>query len=138
MGFPGRLTVLAAYTLTTAGVLRIEYTAETDAPTVVNLTNHSYWNLAGEGSGTIDGHVLTLGADAYTPVDETLLPTGTIEPVEGTPLDFTRPATIGERLAADLRAAAACRGIRLQLRPEPPGRDIARVGGDAAGAGKRA
>ena len=89
MGFPGRLTVLAGYTLTTDGVLRIEYTAETDAPTVVNLTNHSYWNLAGEGSGTIDDHIVTLAAAAYTPVDGTLLPTGAIEPVAGTPLDFT-------------------------------------------------
>ena len=101
MGFPGRLTVLAGYTLTADGVLRIEYTAETDAPTVVNLTNHSYWNLAGEGAGTIDDHVVTLAADAYTPVDDTLLPTGTIEPVAGTPLDFTVPAPIGARLAAD-------------------------------------
>jgi aldose 1-epimerase len=101
MGFPGRLTVLAGYTLTTDGVLRIEYTAETDAPTVVNLTNHSYWNLAGEGSGTIDDHIVTLAADAYTPVDGTLLPTGAIEPVAGTPLDFTRPASIGERLDDD-------------------------------------
>jgi aldose 1-epimerase len=101
MGFPGRLTVLAGYTLTTAGVLRIEYTAETDAPTVVNLTNHSYWNLAGEGAGTIDGHVLTLAANAYTPVDATLLPTGAIEPVTGTPLDFTYPAPIGERVGDD-------------------------------------
>ena len=101
MGFPGRLTVLAGYTLTTDGVLRIEYTAETDAPTVVNLTNHSYWNLAGEGAGTIDDHVVTLAADAYTPVDGTLLPTGAIEPVAGTPLDFTEPAAIGARLDDD-------------------------------------
>ena len=101
MGFPGRLTVLAGYTLTADGVLRIEYTAETDVPTVVNLTNHSYWNLAGEGAGTIDDHVVTLAADAYTPVDDTLLPTGRIEPVAGTPLDFTVPTPIGARLAED-------------------------------------
>ena len=98
MGFPGTLVARAAYTLTTDGVLRIDYTAETDAPTVVNLTNHTYWNLACEGSGTIDGHVLTLAASTYTPVDATLIPTGAIEPVAGTPLDFTLPAEIGARV----------------------------------------
>jgi aldose 1-epimerase len=98
MGFPGTLVARAAYTLTTEGVLRIDYTAETDAATVVNLTNHTYWNLAGEGSGTIDAHVLTLAASTYTPVDATLIPTGAIEPVAGTPLDFTRPAEIGARV----------------------------------------
>ena len=101
MGYPGKLTVLAGYTLTADGTLRIEYTAETDAPTVVNLTNHTYWNLAGEGSGTVDEHVVTLAADGYTPVDATLLPTGTIEPVAGTPLDFTTPMPIGARLQDD-------------------------------------
>ena len=109
MGYPGRLTVLAGYTLTTAGTLRIEYTAETDAPTVVNLTNHTYWNLAGEGTGTVDAQVLALAADAYTPIDATLIPTGAIEPVAGTPLDFTQPSAIGARLEDDfaqLRLAA--------------------------------
>ncbi len=98
MGFPGTLVAHATYTLTSDGVLRIDYTAETDAPTVVNLTNHTYWNLAGEGSGTIDAHLLTLAASTYTPVDATLIPTGAIEPVAGTPLDFTRPAEIGARV----------------------------------------
>jgi aldose 1-epimerase len=98
MGFPGTLTAYAAYTLTAEGVLRIDYSAETDAPTVVNLTNHTYWNLAGEGSGTVDAHVVTLAADAYTPVDATLIPTGAIEPVAGTPLDFTQPTPLGARL----------------------------------------
>ena len=101
MGYPGKLTALTGYTLTTAGTLRIEYTAETDAPTVVNLTNHTYWNLAGEGSGTIDEHLVTLAAGAYTPVDATLLPTGAIEPIAGTPLDFTTPTPIGARLQDD-------------------------------------
>jgi aldose 1-epimerase len=103
MGFPGTLVAHATYTLTADGVLRIDYTAETDAPTVVNLTNHTYWNLAGEGSGAIDDHVLTLAASAYTPIDATLIPTGTIAPVEGTPLDFTRPATIGARVDENFR-----------------------------------
>jgi aldose 1-epimerase len=98
MGFPGTLTAHAACTLTTDGVLRIDYTAETDAPTVVNLTNHTYWNLAGEGRGTVDAHVVTLAADAYTPVDASLIPTGAIEPVAGTPLDFTQPTPLGARL----------------------------------------
>jgi aldose 1-epimerase len=103
MGFPGTLVARATHTLTSDGVLRIDYTAETDAPTVVNLTNHTYWNLAGEGSGAIDDHVLTLAASAYTPIDATLIPTGTIAPVEGTPLDFTRPATIGARVDENFR-----------------------------------
>jgi len=98
MGFPGTLAAHAVYTLTTDGALRIDYAAETDAPTVVNLTNHTYWNLAGEGSGTVDDHLLTLAASTYTPIDATLIPTGTIEPVDGTPLDFTRPTAIGARI----------------------------------------
>ena len=98
MGFPGTLVAQAAYTLTAGGVLRIDYRAETDAPTVVNLTNHTYWNLAGEGSGTIDAHILKLAASTFTPIDATLIPTGAIEPVAGTPLDFTRPTAIGARI----------------------------------------
>ena len=98
MGFPGTLVAQAAYTLTAGGVLRIDYRAETDAPTVVNLTNHTYWNLAGEGSGTIDAHILKLAASTFTPIDATLIPTGAIEPVAGTPLDFTAPTAIGARV----------------------------------------
>jgi aldose 1-epimerase len=122
MGFPGRLTVLAGYTLTTDGVLRIEYTAETDTSTVVNLTNHSYWNLSGEGSGTIDDHIVTLAAHAYTPIDGTLLPTGAIEPVAGTPLDFTRPTPIGERLEDDFEQLRLAGGYDFNYvidRPDP-------------------
>jgi aldose 1-epimerase len=97
-GYPGNLDVTAVYTLTNDNELTVEFTAKTDAPTPVNLTNHCYWNLAGAGSGTIREHELMIDADKYLPVDAGLIPTGELADVAGTPLDFTKPEKIGARL----------------------------------------
>jgi len=97
-GYPGNLACTVTYTLTKDGELKISYEAETDKATVINLTNHSYWNLAGQGSGDVLGHELMLNADKYTPVDEGLIPTGEIRSVKDSPMDFTKPMTIGSRI----------------------------------------
>lgn len=97
-GYPGTLTVSAVYTLTDDNALQLDYTATTDKDTVVNLTQHSYFNLAGKGD--ILGHVVYMNADKFTPVDSTLIPTGELKPVEGTPFDFRKPTAIGARVNA--------------------------------------
>jgi aldose 1-epimerase len=100
-GFPGNLHVRVIYTLTDLNELKIGYSATTDKKTVVNLTNHSYFNLAGAGSGDILGHVLMIEADKFTPVDSGLIPTGELRDVAGTPFDFRKPTAIGARINAD-------------------------------------
>jgi aldose 1-epimerase len=97
-GYPGTLSAQVTYTLTKHNMLKMNYQATTDKPTIVNLTNHNYWNLAGEGSGAIYGHKLLLNSKSYTPVDPTLIPTGSIDPVAGTPMDFRHATAIGERI----------------------------------------
>ncbi|MFF7328924.1 galactose-1-epimerase [Streptomyces sp. NPDC008150] len=100
MGYPGTLQVRVTYTLTRTGAWRIDYRATTDRPTVVNLTNHTYYNLAGEGSGGIYDHELTLAASRYTPTDSGLIPTGELAKVAGTPFDFRHAKAIGRDIRA--------------------------------------
>jgi len=97
-GFPGNLSTTVTYKLTDKNELRIDYAATTDKDTVLNLTNHSYFNLAGQGEGDVLGHQVTIFADRFTPVDKTMIPTGELRNVEGTPFDFRQPHPIGERI----------------------------------------
>ncbi len=103
-GYPGNLSVKVTYTLTDENELKWEAKATTDAPTVLNLVHHTYWNLSGDPTQSINDHVLTLKADGFLPTDIGLIPTGKITPVAGTPMDFTQPTVIGERVDADFEA----------------------------------
>jgi aldose 1-epimerase len=108
-GYPGNLSVMVRYTLVQSD-LRIEYSATTDKATVVNLTNHSYFNLAGQGQGDVLNHQLTLHASRFTPVDRNLIPTGELRPVDSTPLDFRKAMAIGARIHADYDQLRLARG----------------------------
>ena len=103
-GYPGNLAVKVIYTLTDDNELKWQAQATTDAPTILNLVHHTYWNLAGDPSKPINDHVLMLAADDYLPTDAGLIPTGKVDPVAGTPMDFTQPTTIGDRIDADFEA----------------------------------
>ena len=109
-GFPGRVTAHAVYTLTQENVLRIDYYAVSDRDTILNLTNHAYFNLGGYDAGQITGHILRLNASQFIPTDARNIPTGELRDVEGTPFDFREPKAIGDGIDSDYAPIASCKG----------------------------
>jgi Galactose mutarotase and related enzymes len=126
-GFPGTVANTVTYTLTGSNALRIDYEARTDKPTVINLTNHTYFNLAGEGTGTVNDQSLWINAGNYTPVNEDLIPTGQVAPVAGTPLDFTRPKPIGQDINSSFEQLMLAHGFdhNWVLKRNGPGLSLA-------------
>lgn len=124
-GYPGNLKVIVSYRLTDEDELKIDYQATTDRATVVNLTHHSFFNLAGEAAGNIGGHIAMINADAFTPVDEGLIPTGEIRKVEGTPFDFREPKPIGQDIDSDYEQLKFGKGYdhNFVLNKEPTNED---------------
>jgi len=131
MGYPGKLSVTAQYTLDDQNQLSIRYGATTDKPTIVNLSNHTYWNLAGEGSGSVMDQRLTIAGDAFLPIDATSIPTGQLRKVEGTPFDFRQAKPIGRDIRTDDPQLLNGRGYDhnwvISRTPAPAPRMVARV-----------